>query len=87
MPYDPDEEFCDLDLPWDRIADLAEHRFREDRLLRAVERMVVSKDEEIDRPQDVLWGTALGGAHALVIDSLYTLTFQSFLRARMDTWT
>ena len=54
-PLDPDDDLSDLDLLWDRIADLAEHRFKERRPLRAVERMVVSKDGEIDRLQDVLW--------------------------------
>lgn len=49
------EELRVLDLVWDRIADLVEHRFRNGRPLQAVKRMVVSKDEEVDRLQDVLW--------------------------------
>lgn len=51
----PDEDFSDLDLFWDRIADLVEHRFGNGRALHTVERMVVSEDVEVGRRRDVLW--------------------------------
>lgn len=60
-PRDPDEECTDLDLLWDRIADLAEHRFGEGRPLQVIDRMVVSKDWDVNRLQDVLWGRFFDG--------------------------
>lgn len=60
-PCDPDEDLGDLNLLWDKIADLAEQRFRNGQPLQAVERIVVSEDEEIDRLQDVLWERFLEG--------------------------
>jgi len=46
--------------PWDgqildEIADLIEYRFKEGRALSAVERMVVSGDEQVNRLQDRVW--------------------------------
>ena len=38
-----------------KIADLVEHRFREGRALSVVERMVVSKDEQVNQLHDRLW--------------------------------
>lgn len=40
---------------FDNIADLVEHRFKEGRPFSAVERMVVSEDEQADRLQDDVW--------------------------------
>jgi hypothetical protein len=51
----------DPESPWDdhiildKIADLVKHRFKEDRPLVTVERMVVSEDERVNWLQDFVW--------------------------------
>ena len=62
-PYgEPDDSDDESDgYLWDKIADLVEHFFKEGRPLHAIERMVVSEDEEANRIQDDLWRQFIDG--------------------------